>query len=298
MENIEPSPEVLRQAILELQEPVIFQNIINNDLERNNWSRLSLEGLRDVLGDKSLPFRTGKNSRTKEPQWDLNCPTEALSIDEFLEKADKNHNWYYFDYKYMHQWFRDKPEVLSAVDWRSFGFEKTGEDSTLWIGSKGAHTNCHQDSYGSNLIAQTHGRKQWLLFPPDSGKILQETRVPYEESTIYSRLNFFCPSTYEEDCLLKIERGPMRVVLTPGDVLFVPRGWWHFVESLEVSVSVNVWLPLASDCQNRLREALVKLIIERIGKGLPAVREDVPYRLEEILELVNNSLKHQERNIQ
>lgn len=35
-------------------------------------------------------------------------------------------------------------------------------------------------------------RKRWLLFPPESGN-LQPTRVPYEESSIYSQLNFFTP---------------------------------------------------------------------------------------------------------
>ncbi|XP_063978492.1 HSPB1-associated protein 1 isoform X2 [Diachasmimorpha longicaudata] len=222
----------------------------------------------------------------QEPQWDLQCPLEHMTISEFIQKAEDSDNWYYFDYKYMCEWFSEKPEVLSAADWRPFGFDKTGEDSTLWIGSKGAHTNCHQDSYGCNLVAQIHGHKLWLLFPPDSGKILQETRVPYEESTIYSRLNFFSPSELDEESLRKIDKNPMKVILEPGEVLFVPRGWWHFVESLDLSISVNVWLPLASDSEARLKEALVKLIMERIGKHVPAVKDEVIYNLEDLGKLI------------
>lgn len=37
-----------------------------------------------------------------------------------------------------------------------------------------------------------HFRKRWILFPPESGR-LKPTRVPYEESSIYSELNFYCP---------------------------------------------------------------------------------------------------------
>lgn len=35
-------------------------------------------------------------------------------------------------------------------------------------------------------------RKRWILFPPETGN-LKPTRVPYEESSVYSEHNFFCP---------------------------------------------------------------------------------------------------------
>lgn len=109
------------------------------------------------------------------------------------------------------------------------GFPERGvEDSTLWIGSSGAHTPCHLDTYGCNIIAQVYGkyvfyyyiqqnesiqyivalknmvlqidkfiplfsiRKRWLLFPPSETNNLKPTRVPYEESSIYSNINFSC----------------------------------------------------------------------------------------------------------
>lgn len=80
-----------------------------------------------------------------------------MTLDD-LSKKDYKDNWYYFDYKYMHEWFSNESKLLDDFNWKLFGVDKTGRDSTLWIGSKGAHTNCHQDSYGCNLIAQLHGR--------------------------------------------------------------------------------------------------------------------------------------------
>lgn len=84
-----------------------------------------------------------------------------MTLSEFIENTSLHENdkqWYYFDYKYMHEWFKDQAEIINSVCWKRFGVDKNGEDSTLWIGSKGAHTNCHQDSYGCNLVAQIHGR--------------------------------------------------------------------------------------------------------------------------------------------
>jgi HSPB1-associated protein 1 len=34
------------------------------------------------------------------------------------------------------------------------------------------------------------------------------------------------------------------VTLKPGDVLFVPHHWWHYVENVGTAVSINSWIPL------------------------------------------------------
>lgn len=49
--------------------------------------------------------------------------------------------------------------VLQDVKWSDFGFEgRDGRNSTVWIGTEGANTPCHQDSYGCNLVLQVQGR--------------------------------------------------------------------------------------------------------------------------------------------
>ncbi|CAL7950037.1 unnamed protein product [Xylocopa violacea] len=230
----------------------------------------------------------------KSPQWEVNCPTISMTLSEFIENMNLNESdkkWYYFDYKYMQEWFKDKPEILNSVNWKRFGINKTGDDSTLWIGSKGAHTNCHQDSYGCNLVAQIRGRKQWLLFHPNSTNFLQPTRIPYEESTVYSKHNFFCPTKEDEINILKIKETPKLITLEPGDVLFVPSQWWHYVESLDFSVSVNIWLPVSSDNISRVKEAIVKLIVARIGKNVCRAPDEANSTLSYCMNLLDIVLK-------
>ena len=49
--------------------------------------------------------------------------------------------------------------VVQDVKWSEFGFkERNGRESTLWIGTEGANTPCHLDSYGCNLVLQVQGR--------------------------------------------------------------------------------------------------------------------------------------------
>lgn len=53
-------------------------------------------------------------------------------------------------------------------------------------------------------------------------------------------------------------------VLEPGDVLYVPHKWWHWVKCVddgdEACISVNQWLPLKDESRNSLGEALVSLL--------------------------------------
>ena len=33
-----------------------------------------------------------------------------------------------------------------------------------------------------------------------------------------------------------------QVILEPGDALYIPKHWWHFVRNIEASISVNMWI--------------------------------------------------------
>lgn len=289
-----PTPEMLKRIVTELKEPALFRRMFRDLHGEHIWKLFdwSLDQLAEKFQDMKLPFRVGYNKHTAEPQWDVDCSFKVMTLREFLDIAKTScDEWYYFDYKYIHEWFRDNQELSTSFNWSRFGFDQGALDSTIWIGSKGAHTNCHRDSYGCNLVTQVHGRKEWLLLPPDTDSGICPTRIPYEESTIYSKLNFFSPTKQEEEAIVNLRKRARVVTMEPGDVLFVPGGWWHYVESLETSLSVNVWLPLNTDCQARLKEALVKLIVCRVGKGIPMAANEEHCTLLDSMKLIEASLR-------
>jgi len=83
---------------------------------------------------------------------------------------------------------------LKMVDWSAFGFDgRDGTQSTFWLGSQGAYSVCHYDTYGCNLVAQIYGRKRWVLYPPSQTHCMYPTRIPYEESSVFSQVSVRSP---------------------------------------------------------------------------------------------------------
>ncbi|XP_072326059.1 HSPB1-associated protein 1 homolog isoform X2 [Scyliorhinus torazame] len=254
-----------------LQQPAVFRNMVS-DWPALKWN---VEHLSHVLNGKPLKFRIGERKMTKVPQYETHCEYVQATLQEFLvwlhgesdasaglfDAFPRSQYWAYADYKYIAMTFEEKAEAFQDVIWSDFGFPgRDGRDSTLWIGSEAANTPCHLDSYGCNLVLQVQGRKRWHLFPPEDTSSLYPTRIPFEESSTFSSVNVVNPD---------LERFPRFhgarrhvVILHPGEVLFVPRHWWHYVESLDpVTVSVNSWIELDDDDEARVGEALTRTVI-------------------------------------
>uniref|UniRef100_A0A1Y1KZD8 JmjC domain-containing protein n=1 Tax=Photinus pyralis TaxID=7054 RepID=A0A1Y1KZD8_PHOPY len=189
-------PNSIRDLIKSTTKPLLIRNLLNWEILQ--WD---LHRWKEILGTQPLQFRQGIYTHTDWPQFENSTKTVQLSFDEFLTFVQETPNkWLYFDYKYLKDWFRNVNELRKHISWDKFGFPERGvEDSTFWLGSKGAHTPMHIDTYGCNIVAQIYGRKRWLLFP--SGENLQRTRIPYEESSIYSKINMFSPRGDEFDNL-------------------------------------------------------------------------------------------------
>lgn len=68
-----------------------------------------------------------------------------------------------------------------------------------------------------------------------------------------------------------------RCILNANDVLVVPRHWWHYVEAVDISFSINYWIPLENDIEEQLKECIVKILIERFVQS--GMKEEQKYIL-------------------
>ncbi|KAI8130264.1 hypothetical protein FF38_12570 [Lucilia cuprina] len=258
--NIKPLN--LREIILNTRQPIVLKQFSLNwscfQVGLDEWCKTF-----DALNSNVANFERIAKNVAEEPQWERKRQTIQMTAGQFLKEHSKDCDyWSGLNYKRRHEL---PAKCTNGIDFSAFGFPQAADDSTLWLSSKGANTPCHYDSYGCNIVVQVFGRKSWLLFPPNT--LLTTTRIPYEESSIYCKENFYCPPLLNvKEYVEKYKNLAHHVILEPNDVLIVPKHWWHYVEALDISLSVNAWIPLECDLQQQIEECIVKYLIENIIK--------------------------------
>lgn len=115
--------------------------------------------------------------------------------------------------------------------------------TNAWIGTAGTVTRAHFDSY-DNLLCQVVGYKFVRLFAPSDGEFLYAIGKKEGGSGTTAQGNVSAVDVEAPDYAafpLFANATPFDAVIGPGDSLLIPRGWWHYVRSLTVSVSINFW---------------------------------------------------------
>jgi lysine-specific demethylase 8 len=113
----------------------------------------------------------------------------------------------------------------------------------IWIGPRGCTTAMHFDSF-HNILVQIEGRKRLVLVSPADRPYLylNDTRPPQPRT---SAIDLRRPDHGAYPLFARARQ--IEVVLQPGDGLFLPAAWSHFVEAVDRTISVNLWwkVPLA-----------------------------------------------------
>jgi len=106
----------------------------------------------------------------------------------------------------------------------------------FWLGPGGTVTPLHCD-YDDNLFAQIWGSKRIWLAPPHHGGFL----YPREANALLFGSPFDPDAPDYERYPLARRAALVEIVVHPGDMLYVPAGWYHQVRSLSFSLSANRW---------------------------------------------------------
>jgi ribosomal protein L16 Arg81 hydroxylase len=108
--------------------------------------------------------------------------------------------------------------------------EDPGNNGFFWYGPAGTVTPLHHD-LTNNFMAQVRGRKCVKLV------------APYESADVYNNRHCYSPVDPEKPDLARFPKFAdvrvIDVVIGPGDLFFLPVGWWHHVRGLEISITMT-----------------------------------------------------------
>lgn len=120
---------------------------------------------------------------------------------------------------------------------RDYDFESLGPSPILtvlvWIGSR-TRSGLHYD-YVDNFFAQVHGTKHAILAAPEDAPYLHV----FSDAHTKSQVGPIAPDLEKHPRFRQATLLEAR--LEPGDVLYLPRGWWHYFASSERSISLSCW---------------------------------------------------------
>jgi hypothetical protein len=140
-------------------------------------------------------------------------------------------------------------ELNRMCYWPAY-FDKMGPPR-FWLGPSGTVTPLHCD-YDDNIFAQIWGSKRIFLSPPHHDEFLY-TR---EANAILVGSPFDPEAPDFDQYPLARQASMIECIVNPGDLLYVPAGWYHQVRALTFSLSANRWaraLPFALNGDQSLR---------------------------------------------
>ncbi|XP_050173049.1 bifunctional peptidase and arginyl-hydroxylase JMJD5 isoform X1 [Myiozetetes cayanensis] len=224
-----PSLEHFRDNYLIPERPVVLDGVMDHWPCMKKWS---VDYFCQVAGCRTVPVELG--ARYTDEEWSQQLMTVSDFISQYI--MDENS----VGYLAQHQLFDQIPELkedISIPDYCCLG-EGEEDDITInaWFGPGGTISPLHQDPQ-QNFLAQVLGRKYIRLYSPQDS----ENLYPHESQILHNTSQV----DVEDPDLVKFpnftKAAFQSCILMPGQILFIPVKYWHYVRSLELSFSVSFW---------------------------------------------------------
>ncbi|HEX7782181.1 MAG TPA: cupin-like domain-containing protein [Sphingobium sp.] len=208
--------------------PVVMEGAIADWPALSRWTP---DYLRKTVGSAPVECQVGRNAN---PDYELHKDThkQTMPFDRFMDliaPGGAANDAYITAYNSGANAAAFAPLF---ADVRPITPYLTPANGMLWVGPAGTFTPLHFD-LTNNLLVQAVGVKRLHLVPPS------ETRYLAHNRHVFSDVHDITSPDH-------LARHPdarnarrFEVELRPGDMLYIPVGWWHQVLSLEFSVMLT-----------------------------------------------------------
>ncbi|MFG6107719.1 cupin-like domain-containing protein [Leptothoe sp. EHU-05/26/07-4] len=214
-----PTAEIFQQNYSQTGKPVVITESVGQEVIEK-WS---FDILKNTFGKTLMLVRRGQDYDTLERY--------QISLEQYIDSMLKGTQTYYLGNNRLPQeMYKHVPLPSKYVGVNAFTYER----AQLWIGGKATGAHLHRDLC-DNFVLVLNGTKTFYLASPDESDFLYtwETRSGLNSSK-FSAVN----PNYQKFPLAK-QAHFINVTLQPGELLYIPCGWFHQVVNKEPSCSIN-----------------------------------------------------------
>ena len=219
-------------------QPVLMKGLVSHWPAMRKWS--DLEYLRQSAGFRTVPVEIG--SVYTDDEWTQKLMPLHVFISQYLlsPPSDNEGGTGYLAQHLLFeqiQCLRADFEIPEFVHCGGSEFN-AGGDINCWFGPNGTTTPIHHDPK-HNILSQVVGYKYLRIWPPsESGSLYPRRGLLSNTSRIDPALGL---DILEKEYPKFKDAKYLDVWLEPGDALYLPPKWWHYVQSKSISFSVSFW---------------------------------------------------------
>ena len=217
--------------------PVVIHGAISHWKACQVWT---VDYFREIFGLRWVPIEIGSS------YLDNSWKQEIIQFNDFAYRylnRSMNDTREPIGYLAQYDLFHQVPLLrkdISLPDYCSLGDSTNDVQMNVWIGPAGTVSPLHKDPT-DNLLTQIYGCKHIKLI---SSQVSEEIVYPHKSSTEVSntsRVDVQAVDTSLFPRFHETEPFTLEFILKPGQMLYIPRGWWHWVKSLTNSCSISFW---------------------------------------------------------
>ena len=157
----------------------------------------------------------------------------SIKFKEYIEKITSRDTEAFLTTFHL---FNKFPLLKKHIEYKNIKKNSIIYSLLSWIGPKSTITGFHAD-WAENINVQIKGSKVFYLVSPKYNKNMYPSPT-FERFSTASLVDM--KNLDQKKFPLFKESEIIKVVLNAGDAIYLPRGWWHYVESLEPSINVSI----------------------------------------------------------
>ena len=184
-----------------------------------------------------------------------------MRMADYIDGVLSN-DWESFPYYIRDNWkfLVDHPELSSDYTYPKYFFDWFSilpsfmrlPYPRIFLGPRGAVTPLHQDIWGTHAwLTQLVGRKRWIFIPPEERRFVYDFQVQPERPD-FVRFPLFR------------QAHPLECTIGPGETVFVPSRWIHYVVSLDPTISLSSNYMGPGCFQTTFPTTVKELVLKRI----------------------------------